>query len=208
MFHLTRFCLGTYSRLLQDSYKTPLCEAVLEFFAKWTRCAFKKDGNHCVNSRDAHEKGHQSHRGSIFASGSHQSPVEGTAFLTDWIHNIQKNIEDLEQRFNKGDKDENNLIPKMHRNIMEDFYTTFPSASKFRSHLTCVCCVGKIPEHVLPCGHIICKACVQCFGEHKGQSLFQLHHCPLHPRNNCWPSPISINYKPEEAGVRTLCLDG
>lgn len=142
------------------------------------------------------------------ARGGYQSSFSYPESFSLWINDIQKIIENLEVRVNSADKDECSFIPKMHRNIMENFYIKVQSASKFRSHLTCVCCIGKIPENVLPCGHIICKACVQCFGDSKGQGLVNMHCCPLHPTTNNWHHPITIEYKPEEAGVRVLCLDG
>ncbi|PTB65192.1 hypothetical protein BBK36DRAFT_1122202, partial [Trichoderma citrinoviride] len=200
---------GSYSNVLRDTYKTPLCDAFLEFYYKWLRCSFQKDGQLCVNTKSSHEKGHQSYEGTILGRGHHQSAsVHYPHSFEAWFTEIHENIEYLEKRFSQGDKEEGRFIPKMHRDIMEDFYTKHLSASRFRSHLTCVCCVGKIPEHALPCGHIICKACIQCFGDRKGQGLFTLYNCPLHPATCHWRSPLQIEYKPEEAGVRVLCLDG
>lgn len=161
-----------------------------------------------MNTQSSHEKGHQSYKGVVLERSGYQSSFPYPESFDQWINEIQGIIEYLQENFNWGDKEEGSFIPKMHRDIMETFYTTVPTASKFRSHLTCACCVGKIPENVLPCGHIICKACVQCFGHRKGQGLFILLNCPLHPATSNWRSPVQIEYKPEEAGVRVLCLDG
>ncbi|EHK19930.1 uncharacterized protein TRIVIDRAFT_285, partial [Trichoderma virens Gv29-8] len=199
---------GTFSSLLQDTYKAPLSDAVSEFCDKWLRCSFKKDGNSCVNTKLSHEKGHQTRKGVIFARGGYQSSFNYLESFDQWIADIQKVIESLEAKVNSAEKDECSFIPRMHRSVMETFYYKVPSASRFRSHLTCVCCIGKIPENILPCGHIICKACVKCFGDCKGQGLVNLYRCPLHPTTSNWHSPIQIEYKPEEAGVRVLCLDG
>ncbi|KAL6689739.1 acyl transferase/acyl hydrolase/lysophospholipase [Trichoderma pleuroticola] len=199
---------GTFSSLLQDTYKTPLEDAVSDFCYKWLRCSYKKEGISCMNTQSSHEKGHQSRKGVIFARGSYISPFQYPKSFEFWINEIQKAIKGLENTLHNANKDEGSVIPNIHRDIMKTFYNTVPSASNFRSQLTCVCCIGKIPEYVLPCGHIICKECVQLFGDRKGQGLFNVHRCPIHPTPCHWKTPMQIELKPEEAGIRILCLDG
>lgn len=64
-----------------------------------------------------------------------------------------------------------------------------------------------LPEHPLPCGHIICTPCLQSMGKEQGKTAINITQCPLEHENNTWPSWL-IPVKPLEAGTRILVLDG
>ncbi|KAF4461479.1 hypothetical protein FALBO_11730 [Fusarium albosuccineum] len=202
---------GTYSTLLRNTYYDPLWVALREFCDYWLRCSFEKDGQECRNAKNSHEKGHQAPTGKVLGRGDYKSMFVADDFFPVWIDEIDEHIKRLEEGAQHYDRDESALIPKTHIEVMADFYRNANPgrpASSFKSNLTCLCCVREIPENVLPCGHILCKACVQVYGDNAGQGLFRLRHCPLHPRETSWPQPVLIKFKPEEAGVRVLCLDG
>lgn len=166
----------------------------------------------CCNVKILHIKGHQANNGKIFAKGEYKSSFEHKRFFHQWIDQIDENINDLntslQQQFAHAGQDEKVLLPKIHRKAMANFYQVNISVSSFRSHTTCLCCVAKIPEIELPCGHSLCRDCVQAFGKDVGQGLFELDSCPLHYSETRWPKPAQIRFKPHEAGVRVLCLDG
>ena len=65
-----------------------------------------------------------------------------------------------------------------------------------------------VPEHPLPCGHVICHACLKAFGKPVGRSTVAIHSCPLHNDETRWARPKLIQLKPKGAGVRVLSLDG
>lgn len=111
---------------------------------------------------------------------------------------------------NQEHGEENVLIYRMHRQVVATFYRDSISRSvwQFKSHLTCLYCVRKVPESILPCGHILCKTCIQDLGKDKGEGLFEMDCCPLHPDETRWPTRARIQYKPQEAGVRVLSMDG
>ncbi|KAL6812923.1 acyl transferase/acyl hydrolase/lysophospholipase [Trichoderma sp. SZMC 28013] len=178
---LLRSRLGTYASLFESTYKNALWCAIVEFQEKWLRCSFKDGGSECANVRSLHKKGHQSYNGTILGQGDHQSKLD-QGFFGHWIGSIQKKIEEEEKRH--GHEEESSFILKTHSRNMETLYKNISSDVALQNYLTCACCIGRTPEHALPCGHIICTACVQ------------------------WPSPAQVRYKPEEAGVRVLCLDG
>jgi len=64
-----------------------------------------------------------------------------------------------------------------------------------------------VPEHPLPCGHVLCTACVKAYGT-QAKSTVSLPYCPLHREATRWAKPALIKFKPAGAGVRVLALDG
>ncbi|RGP77832.1 hypothetical protein FLONG3_4008 [Fusarium longipes] len=201
---------GSYSDLLRSTYGKSLNEALHQFCDHWLPCSFTRDGETCQNVRNSHTKGHQASTGRIIARGPYESRFVVEEFSPEWMNQIDKHIKELNDRLYRFDQEEN-VIPRVLVVVMADFYRAAEvdgSVSNFKSHMTCLCCVRKVPENVLPCGHILCKACIQAHGHNVGQGLFHMHCCPLHHRETLWPQPARIRFKPDEAGVRILCLDG
>lgn len=64
-----------------------------------------------------------------------------------------------------------------------------------------------VPEHPLPCGHVLCTACIKAYGKQKKTSII-VSCCPLHRESTMWAKPVLIRFKPIGAGVRVLSLDG
>ncbi|UKZ82727.1 hypothetical protein TrVFT333_010523 [Trichoderma virens FT-333] len=196
---------GTYSSLFESSYKSILWNAITEFQEEWLRCSFEDCGSKCVNVRTLHKKGHQSCDGAIIGQGEYQSKLD-QGYFGHWIASIQRKIENEEKR--DRDEEESSYILKMHGRNMAMLCSELQSDLALKNYLTCACCIGRTPEHMLPCGHIICTACVQFFGTRIEPGSYRFTSCPLHPDKNSWASPAQVKYKPEEAGVRVLCLDG
>jgi hypothetical protein len=74
-----------------------------------------------------------------------------------------------------------------------------------------------MPEHPLPCAHVLCTPCVVTYSELDGKGkgiqssdkhLIRMDRCPLHPPHIRWTEPWFIKFKPDSAGVRILSLDG
>ncbi|KAK0721616.1 hypothetical protein B0T26DRAFT_800576 [Lasiosphaeria miniovina] len=203
---------GTYSSLLRSTYYEPLKEAFNRFCEQVLRCSESVGGVRCCNTKNSHSKGHQARNGKIFSKGEYRQPFNQDKFFAQWINHIDENIKgldnSLQQQSARADRDEKALLPTIHKNVMAHFYKANVPVSCFRSYATCLCCVAKIPENELPCGHTLCKNCVQAFGNDAGQGIFELNSCPLHHSETRWPKPAQIRFKPDEAGVRVLCLDG
>ncbi|KAI8626808.1 hypothetical protein F5Y19DRAFT_466119 [Xylariaceae sp. FL1651] len=202
---------GSYSDLLRNTYADPIRAAFNVFVSSWLRCSFKSGEYQCVNVQHTHKKGHQAHTGKILAKGNYQSEFADQEFLDNWISGIDESIKQLNSRLQKTmggqNRDESFHVTLLHREILASFYQT-GNLPDFKSNTTCLSCVRMLPEHVLPCGHVLCKTCIQAFGRDEGQDLFKLDNCPLHPAKTRWPHPIRIQFKPCDAGVRILCLDG
>jgi len=110
------------------------------------------------------------------------------------------------------EKDE---VTTQHRRILQDFYQRLGGATNFISHSTCFCCLREMPEHPLPCGHVLCTPCVQAYcvsPEEKGnvqeKNLLKMDRCPLHLSYLRFTSPWMLKFKPDLAGIRILLLDG
>ncbi|KAI9717977.1 MAG: hypothetical protein M1828_007013 [Chrysothrix sp. TS-e1954] len=76
-----------------------------------------------------------------------------------------------------------------------------------KSNRSCLCCLMRMPEKVLDCGHALCDVCVRIFGE---RSCTQKHSytittCVLCGVPNQSPN---FNFVPPTAGIRILALDG
>lgn len=78
-----------------------------------------------------------------------------------------------------------------------------------KSNKTCFACLQSVPDHSLPCGHVLCEQCVKDFGkvyedERNCTIISQCLFCFAE-----WPSQLQlVRFKPKLAGVRVLTLDG
>ena len=201
---------GEYTTLLWTTFLPPIKEAFDDFCEQWLRCGYERAGETCCNVKSSHKKGHQASTGKIFAKGLYV-PEFAADFFGDWMHEIDAHLARLKARLDElgPDEEERDLATRLHRREMECFFPQLDRPTKFLSHATCFCCVRKIPEHVLPCGHVLCTPCVQSFGDKVGDCIYKLRACPLHPAQTAWLyDPPQIKFKPHDAGVRVLCLDG
>ncbi|KAK3379099.1 hypothetical protein B0T24DRAFT_716735 [Lasiosphaeria ovina] len=202
---------GSYSTLLWNTFYMPIKAAYDEFCEQWLRCGFSQNGSTCCVVKNLHKKGHQARSGKIFSKGSYSPEFSSDVFFEDWMLDIGSHLDKLIRKLNEfgADVQERELVARLHRTEIETFYRKLDSVTKVKSHATCLCCVRKVPEHVLPCGHVLCDACVQSIGDDVGGCVFEVRYCPLHPQYAKWyDNPVRIKFKPKDAGVRLLCLDG
>lgn len=97
----------------------------------------------------------------------------------------------------------------MHLEKVKKFFNDLAGLpDDYVSHTTCFCCLVRMPEHVLPCGHVLCGRCVKAYGKTADKSRFKLEFCPMHREDTLWDQPHWIRVKPKYAGVRVLALDG
>ena len=175
-------------------------------------CGFSNEKGQCVNAKSRHNsKGHQNDRGKIIATGNYRSTFSAFEYGPQWKATLFRNIHNLQNEIlalsDKGTPDEKAYID-LHTRNMTSFYKNLGSAWRFVSHCTCFCCLKEVPEHPLPCGHILCTECVKLFGHAQNRSSFELNSCPLHSEDSRWAKPCVVRFKPEYAGSRILSLDG
>jgi hypothetical protein len=157
-------------------------------------------------------KGHQNDNGKILSTGAYQSDFHFEDYADVWIDNIRRNLEQIQREvytetFYRSGLTESQAASKVHLNIMNDFYFQVGDAFKFVSHSTCFSCLRELPEHPLPCGHVLCTPCVKAYGRQAEKTVIVLDACPLHIAET-WDHPWKIKVKPLYAGTRILSLDG
>ena len=168
-----------------------------------------------MNTRDGHARGHQDDRGRWLGEGEYYSTFTGDAYRMTWhahLKDVLLHIERLTKRrgaFNLQDhqSDVAHKAAEQHLKMMNEFYRNVGGARHFQSNATCLSCLRDMPEHPLPCGHVICSKCVRTFGAARSATTFMLSWCPLET-NKGWGRSIQISLKPAFAGVRALSLDG
>lgn len=116
-------------------------------------------------------------------------------------------LDKLEERRVFGEPEEETAAA-IHKEItLQSFFTKASNKQpeRFINHTVCYTCLLETPEHVLPCGHIICTSCARSYGTLQDDYI-EMNHCPMEAQ----PMPKSrrLRIKPEAAGVRILTLDG
>ena len=180
-----------------------------EFCEQWLPCEFVTGEKTCCNVQRSHLKGHQASNGKIFAKGEYVAELSAETFFGEWMKMIDTCLNTLNKKVNAMGPDgkEAELVSRVHWQEIKDFLPATDN-SPILSHATCFCCVRRVPEHVLPCGHVLCKPCVKSFGVENENGVYELECCPLHPDHTRWQVPACFAFKPPGAGVRVLCLDG
>lgn len=199
---------GKYFKLFQDTYRGFLSQAFETFREEFLRCSYQKDGQACFNTKNSHLKNHQAQSGQVLSRGSFEAETNSESFGSDWISYIGRRIEDMDRYLQGPTLDERKSIPRRHQATMARFYSDHGPAERLKAHSTCLCCLANVPTNPLPCGHVLCLQCAQVYGTQRGNGLLDIQYCPLHPRETDWAEPVTIKFKPQEAGVRVLCLEG
>jgi hypothetical protein len=189
--------------------------ALQEYCKFYSLCTFVNDKGRCVNTRSAHQsKGHQNNKGKIIASGSYESDFTFDRYIDIWDNNLDRDIlscqtklGELRDRADEHVSDEDHAV-KLHNKAMNRFYHANGTAKEFQSHTVCFSCLMGVPQHSLPCGHVLCTSCVKGFGISLNGFEYSLNSCPLHSDDCSWRDPCIIRFKPDLAGVRVLSLDG
>ena len=213
-----RFRKGRVDELFSN-YEKFFDYAMGEYLELHYPCSYvSADGlRQCMLVKARHQtKGHQDMQG-IIAAGDYEAAFDST-FLPQWKAQLRSAIEGLHRDFSyeleqASQVEDTNAIPEerialdLHIEYLNQFYEAVGPASSICSHATCFCCLMDVPEHPLPCGHVLCTACIKAYGK-QGKCLVSMPYCPLHREATKWARPAVIKFKPQAAGVRVLSLDG
>jgi hypothetical protein len=187
-----------------------LCESAYTQYYESAPCAYTENGKRCVNIRNSHGKGHQDSSGEIFDQGDYVMPYSATTQRSFWdTISASYTQRALELRHLKNSTEDYAAeVIARHQEVLSNEKDFWKSAI---SHVTCFICLVHHPDNVLPCGHAICENCIKRFGiqDEDEIAVFQLPKCPLCQRDLIFQrAPWEIQLKPENSGVRVLCLDG
>jgi hypothetical protein len=164
-----------------------------------------------VNVQKGHTKGHQNEKGTVIGSGLFQSAFTWESFEGEWIDLLHQKVFKMQNQIHDQLQgrtlNEDTLILDIHKIVIQDFYKRLGGAVNFSSHSTCFCCLREMPEHPLPCGHVLCSECISGYGSRVSGNMVLMEACPLHSLDR-FSRPWHIRFKPEMAGIRILSLDG
>lgn len=217
MLDCTRYRKGRVEDLF-DNYQKFFTWTLREYCEMWLPCSYSNgEGRHCMLVKARHTiKGHQDEQG-IIAHGEYQSELTAEEFGLTWERQLGSSISVVQRAFqceqdhvcqsNNAVSDEK-IALRLHRQYANEFFTKVGSPDKIFSHASCFCCLMEVPEHLLPCGHVLCEACVHTYGKASGKCVVEIPYCPLHMEDTHWVQPHLIKFKHKGAGTRVLCLDG
>lgn len=183
-------------------------ETLDDFGEKVWPCEFVSTKGRCVNVKAGHTKGHQLKGGQILAPGSYEARFTAETHRQKFRNDVFANLQELLSALTGDGRAEYEAAAEVHESqILRPFYKHIGGANNFVSHSVCLSCIVSPAEHCLPCGHVICTRCVRDFGTPRGPNAVEMKYCPLHkPETASWRQVIT--FKPENAGVRVLSLDG
>jgi hypothetical protein len=204
--------IGRYIDLFEEHYMQICIDAFNKFSETLWPCSYvNRRKGHCVNVKNRHNKGHQNEKGQVMNSGQYEHPKTFSTFRDAWIDFIKVRVEQTGKRIDQ-EVPAGMHVPKgswaneIHRREIQPSYRRLGQAEAFKNHLTCFCCLREMPEHPLPCGHVLCERCVVAHGREKDQNTIEIKNCPL--EGSQFPTPWHVRSKPVNAGVRILSLDG
>ncbi|XTI90368.1 FabD/lysophospholipase-like protein [Cenococcum geophilum] len=192
----------------QDAVFNRYCEefcdkAIKQYCRAYLPCSFKFPVSQlpCVNLVSGHAVGHQNELG-LINRGDFNRRYEPEQLQEEFREKLKESWKQIQNA------DESQI----HKDARRRFFTEMGNLEAFKTRLTCFSCLSEHPEHPLPCGHVLCTLCIRSAGERHGKCFSLLSQCPL-----CPPSPPKqdnsrypwlISFKPPEAGVRIMTLDG
>ncbi|TKA71655.1 hypothetical protein B0A55_05295, partial [Friedmanniomyces simplex] len=199
---------------LFERYEYYLETALEEFCDLYWPCSYENRRGRCVTAAVRHNpKGHQNASGRIIGPGEYQSDFSADTYIDQWLDSVKFRLLALQTSLQERDDSTSKTftaidhVLDIHRHQMSSFYRVLGGAHYFISHTTCFSCLKEVPEHGLPCGHVLCSACVRAYGKKDNDCYVVLESCPLHSVPK-FQEPWRVAYKPDYAGVRLLSLDG
>jgi hypothetical protein len=157
------------------------------------------------------QKGHQGPNGKRLGKGLFESSFTPNDFFWGWFGQVKEGVLSL-ARLQEQDATVQCLSLKasdIHRRHMVEFLSEVGDASDFVSQDACFYCLAhSMPEYPLLCGHVLCTACAELFGNVGDRdTATYTEFCPFH-HDRTERECLQIDVKPQHAGVRILCLDG
>ena len=163
----------------------------------------------CVNAPSGHPHHQAGH--TIDRASHHIASHTDKELQAEFRSLVERALGELVPKLGKHDTDHERLeeASKIHLKQTKEFYMSMGNIDGFVSHLTCLVCLDGVPEHSLPCGHVICRMCAKATGESTPGGFVTLQACPLQDhQKEFWSRQWAGYIKPSQAGLRILSLDG
>ncbi|KAF1349168.1 hypothetical protein BDV97DRAFT_370365 [Delphinella strobiligena] len=149
----------------------------------------------CVNVQSGHTKGHQSKSGRVLAHGDYLSTFSFESFREQFANDVYTYLDELlcnlPQIDDRHSNQEDKAATELHKTkVLRPFFThslTVHSESVLLSHTVCFCCLFDIPEHALPCGHVLCTRCLKDYGSVVEEDLIRIWGCPIDGHTRLFP---------------------
>ena len=206
--------IGNLKIIFETLYREHCIEAFEELCESCWPCAFQKGQskkNRCVNVALGHSKGHQNADGKIISAGDYVASFVRADASSIWLFKISAQMELFDDLKNKasGERDDGMIPYEVHDSTIQAFYTPNRSTRYLQSNTVCLYCLMGAAVHVLPCGHVLCDACVRLRGRIQESGNIKLKSCLLCTtiKKLIW-TDFEFPLKPSSAGVRILSLDG
>ena len=213
--------LGSASSIFPN-YINQLDDALENFCDHHWPCEFVNPNSkvRCVNVRLGHtRKGHQSKDGKVFAAGDYASNFSFERHSVEFRNMVYaclvQLLEELTENVEDGEPEER-AAAYIHRDmVLKSFFRhtaalgqQAKSENTLGSQTACFCCLFEQADHPLPCGHVLCTACVTTYGHARSPYEIELSGCPIDNEEPRRYSSWTIHLKPKAAGVRIMTLDG
>lgn len=205
---------GKPQDLFDQLYANSCSTAAERFKNLWLQCSFVGDtGRKCVNSKLSHGKGHQKASGKIIAFGPFKDPPGLGEFGSEWSNmtrehfvRIEASAQEARTEAGSQSRTREKVAYELHRQHLMGFFENFEDHIPGR--YTCYGCLMEVPQHPLPCGHMLCTSCVRMLGRPTDKNTVTVDFCPFDSKSVRKVNPCSIRFKPDFAGIRILSLDG
>lgn len=168
----------------------------------------------CANVRSGHAaKGHQLSDGRVFARGSYESSFsfeKNRKQVLDNIYGWFHTFMDKTAQLSHQGHSRLDAASAIHRDdVLSSHYPPNENGDPvgLRHTTFCICCLFGTPEAVLPCGHMLCRDCLQTYSKSKNKNLVEVLQCPLESNHPTTSEPRTIYVRPDAAGVRVLSLN-
>lgn len=162
----------------------------------------------CVNAPCGHPH-HQS--GKAVKPGYHLTRYQLWVLQDEFRNRVERTFDKLKSRLKYLSDSHEQLkeASMIHLGQTRMFYQSIGGIDKLVSHLTCLVCLAGVPEHSLPCGHVICRECAKAAGDTTPGGFVKLEECPLpNHHEEDWPRGLAKNCKSSKVGIGTLSLHG
>ncbi|KAI4844618.1 FabD/lysophospholipase-like protein [Aureobasidium sp. EXF-8845] len=204
--------LGDIKDVFVPYYQPSLERMLKTFCGDHLMCSFADRSNRtCTGTQLSHGMEHRALDGKFIGSGRYTASITANSYLPQWISSLKRRLDMYEKDYLEAVNEEPEILTQrlasdLHIEQMSYSFNKLGTARHFVSHASCYGCLVNIPQHPLPCGHVLCANCVRDCGT-RAHGKIKLEHCPLHTHTTFEP-PWEITQKIDRVGIRILSLDG